>query len=217
MTPSTRSSSGRRWQTWSRSRPPTGWRSRVSREEDIVQAEGGVQDRSRATILRMKDLLAFAYRSRRSSTMTPITSYIAADQMYRKAEERPPAGRDRGRAPGATTPPRRPISCGRRVQDCVVAVSARSERSPSGGVEPGEFVGVGMSVLRITYLETGEADDLRERSRSRADLLGQAAVTSTRSPNKAKDGPFHLHLARRRSSPRRTFRRRRSGRSSSSE
>ncbi len=157
-----------------------------SRKEDILQAEAAFKT-AEADYLRMKDLLG-------SQTVTQkqyddaYNRYVGAQQTYEKLksgsrQEEIDAARQKRDYAAAQVELFR-----KKNRDCFIL-------APSNGtitlkaVEPGEFVGVGATVLRITYLDkvklmiyVTEADLGKIR-------LGQSAkVTIDADPNKLYDG-----------------------------
>lgn len=121
-----------------------------SRKEDIIQSEAAYKA-AEADYQRMKDLLA-------SQTVTQkqyddvYTRYVAAQQTYRKIK----AGLRPEEITNART--RRDYAAAqvdllkKKVHDCVL-VSPTTGIVTLRSIEPGELVGVGTNVLRITDLD----------------------------------------------------------------
>ena len=121
-----------------------------ARREDIVQAEAAYRT-AEADYRRMKDLLA-------SQTVTQkqyddvYARYVAAEQTYQKLlrgsrKEEIIAARARAMAAEAQVDLLR-----KKVRDCVI-VSPAEATVTLRAVEPGEYVGIGNNVLRLTVLD----------------------------------------------------------------
>lgn len=122
-----------------------------SRKEDLVQAEAAFRA-AESDYRRMKDLLATAAVTQKQYDDAE-SRFVAADQTYRKLR----AGLRPEEITGARA--RRDYADAqvellrKKVRDCIVT-------SPAAGtvtlraVEPGELVTTGMSLLRLTDLET---------------------------------------------------------------
>ena len=154
-----------------------------SRKEDVVQAEAAFRT-SETDFSRMKALLA-EHSVTQKSYDDAYARFVAADQTYRKLKSglRPEeiegarVRRDQAAAQADLLK--------KRVRDChVLAPSAGI--ITLRGVEPGELVSTGMTVLRLTYLDriklmiyVNEADLGKVR-------LGQTALISIDSFGKGK-------------------------------
>jgi HlyD family secretion protein len=121
-----------------------------SRKEDVVQAEAAYRT-AETDFQRMKDLITTQSVTQKQYDEA-YARFVAAEQLYRKLK----SGLRPEEINGARL--RRDYATAQRdllkkkVRDCVV-ISPTAGTLTLRGVEPGEFVGVGMSVLRITYLE----------------------------------------------------------------
>jgi HlyD family secretion protein len=154
-----------------------------SRKEDVVQAEAAFRT-SETDFSRMKALLA-EHSVTQKSYDDAYARFVAADQTYRKLKtglrpveiEGTRVRRDQAEAQADLLK--------KRVRDChVLAPSAGI--ITLRGVEPGELVTTGMTVLRLTYLDriklmiyVNEADLGNVR-------LGQTALISIDSFGKGK-------------------------------
>jgi HlyD family secretion protein len=121
-----------------------------SRKEDVIQAEAAYRT-AETDFTRMKDLIATQSVTQKQYD-DAYARYVAAEQLYRKLK----SGLRPEEINGARV--RRDYAAAQRdllkkkVRDC--AVTAPSNGTVTlRGVEPGEFVGIGMNVLRITELE----------------------------------------------------------------
>ncbi len=121
-----------------------------SRKEDLVQAEAAFTN-AKADYDRMKDLLA-------SSTVTQkqyddaYARYVSADQTFRKLRsglrpEEIAGARARRDAAAAQADLLR-----KRLRDCAILAPAAGTVTLRA-VEPGELVGMGSHVIRLTYLD----------------------------------------------------------------
>jgi HlyD family secretion protein len=121
-----------------------------SRKEDILQAEAAYRT-AETDFQRMKALLA-EHSVTQKSYDDAYARYVAADQTYRKLktglrpEEIQGARVRRDQAAAQADLLRK------RVRDCRV-LSPSSGVITLRGVEPGELVTTGMTVLRLTYLD----------------------------------------------------------------
>jgi len=121
-----------------------------SRREDVIQAEAACNT-AETDYNRMKALLA-EHSVTQKNYDDAYARYVAADQTYRKLK--------RGLRPeeieGARV--RRDLAAAqadllkKKVHDCVILSPAKATVTLRG-VEPGELVTPGMTVLRLTYLD----------------------------------------------------------------
>jgi len=121
-----------------------------SREEDIAQAEAAYRA-AQADFKRMKELLSTASVTQKQYDDAEARS-VAAEQTYRKLK----SGLRPEEITGARV--RREYAAAqvdllkKRVRDCVITAPSAGTVTLRG-VEPGELVTMGMSVIRLTYLE----------------------------------------------------------------
>lgn len=121
-----------------------------SRKEDITQAEAAYRAAD-ADFARMKELLATSSITQKQYDDVEAR-YVAAEQTYRKVK----SGLRPEEITGARV--RKEYAAAqadllkKRVHDCVVTAPAAGTVTLRG-VEPGELVTMGMSVIRLTYLE----------------------------------------------------------------
>ena len=146
-----------------------------ARREDIVQAEAAYRTAA-ADYRRMKDLLA-------SQTVTQkqyddvYARYVAAEQTYQKLlagsrKEEIIAARARAAAAEAQVDLLR-----KKVGDCTI-VSPADATVTLRSVEPGEYVGVGNNVLRLTVLDRVKLTIYVSETELGRVRLGQAAGVS---------------------------------------
>jgi HlyD family secretion protein len=121
-----------------------------SREEDIAQTASAYRA-AEADFARMKELLATSSITQKQYDDAEAR-FVAAEQTYRKVK----SGLRPEEITGARV--RKEVAAAqvdllkKRVQDCVVTAPAAGTVTLRG-VEPGELVTMGMSVVRLTYLE----------------------------------------------------------------
>jgi len=154
-----------------------------SRKEDVIQAEAAFRT-AETDFRRMKTLLAEQTVTQKSYD-DAYARYVAAEQTYRKLktglrpEEIEGARVRRDQAAAQADLLRK------RVRDCHVL-------SPSAGiitlrsVEPGELVGTGMTVLRLTYLDRVKLMIYVNETDLGHVQLGQTALISIDSFGKGK-------------------------------
>jgi HlyD family secretion protein len=121
-----------------------------SRKEDVIQAEAAFTS-ANADYLRMKELLASATITQKQYD-DAYARFVAADQTYRKAKNglRPEeinGARARRDAAAAQVDLLK-----KRIRDCAV-VSPAPGTLTLRAVEPGELVGMGSNIARLTYLD----------------------------------------------------------------
>ena len=121
-----------------------------SRKEDVIQAEAAYTS-ANADYLRMKDLLASATITQKQYD-DAYARFVAADQTYRKVKSglRPEeinGARARRDAAAAQVDLLK-----KRIRDCAV-VSPAPGTLTLRAVEPGELVGMGSNIARLTYLD----------------------------------------------------------------
>lgn len=121
-----------------------------SRKEDVIQAEAAYTS-ANADYQRMKELLASATITQKQYD-DAYARYVAADQTYRKAKSglRPEEiNGARARRDGAAA---QVDLLQKRIRDCAVLAPAPGTLTLRA-VEPGELVGMGSNVARLTYLD----------------------------------------------------------------
>jgi HlyD family secretion protein len=121
-----------------------------SRKEDVIQAEAAYTS-AHADYQRMKELLASATVTQKQYD-DAYARYVAADQTYRKAKSglRPEEiNGARARRDGAAA--QRDL-LEKRIRDCAVLAPAPGTLTLRA-VEPGELVGMGSNIARLTYLD----------------------------------------------------------------
>jgi HlyD family secretion protein len=121
-----------------------------SRKEDVIQAEAAYTS-ANADYLRMKDLLASATITQKQYD-DAYARFVAAEQTYRKAKSglRPEeinGARARRDAAAAQVD-----LLQKRIRDCAVIAPAPGTLTLRA-VEPGELVGMGSNIARLTYLD----------------------------------------------------------------
>lgn len=121
-----------------------------SRREDVVQAEAAFQT-AESNYNRMKDLLA-SHTVTQQQYDDAYSWYVAAQQNYQKLKDglRPAeikGARDRRDAATAQANLLR-----KKLRDCIITAPTNGTVTLRA-VEPGELVGVGTNVLRLTYLD----------------------------------------------------------------
>lgn len=121
-----------------------------SRKEDVIQAEAAYTS-ANADYQRMKELLASATITQKQYD-DAYARYVAADQTYRKAKSglRPEEiNGARARRDGAVA---QVDLLQKRIRDCAVLAPAPGTLTLRA-VEPGELVGMGSNIARLTYLD----------------------------------------------------------------
>ena len=121
-----------------------------SRKEDVIQAEAAYTS-ANADHQRMKELLASATITQKQYD-DAYARYVAADQTYRKAKSglRPEEiNGARARRDGAAA---QVDLLQKRIRDCAVLAPAPGTLTLRA-VEPGELVGMGSNIARLTYLD----------------------------------------------------------------
>lgn len=121
-----------------------------SRKEDVIQAEAAYTS-ANADYQRMKELLASATITQKQYD-DAYARYVAADQTYRKAKSglRPEEiNGARARRDGAAA---QVDLLQKRIRDCAVLAPAPGTLTLRA-VEPGELVGLGSNIARLTYLD----------------------------------------------------------------
>ena len=121
-----------------------------SRKEDVIQAEAAYTS-ANADYQRMKELLASATITQKQYD-DAYARYVAADQTYRKAKSglRPEEiNGARARRDGAAA---QVDLLQKRIRDCAVLAPAPGTLTLRA-VEPGELVGMGSNIARLTYLD----------------------------------------------------------------
>ncbi len=121
-----------------------------SRKEDLIQAEAAYTN-ARADHDRMKELLASATITQKQYD-DAYARFVAAEQTYRKAKtglrpEEINAARARRDAASAQVD-----LLQKRIRDCAVVAPAPGTLTLRA-VEPGELVGMGSNIARLTYLD----------------------------------------------------------------
>ena len=121
-----------------------------SRKEDVIQAEAAYTS-ANADYQRMKELLASATITQKQYD-DAYARYVAADQTYRKAKSglRPEEiNGARARRDGAVA---QVDLLQKRIRDCAVLAPAPGTLTLRA-VAPGELVGMGSNIARLTYLD----------------------------------------------------------------
>ena len=121
-----------------------------SRKEDVIQAEAGYTS-ANADYQRMKDLLASATITQKQYD-DAYARFVAAEQTYRKAKNglRPEEiNGTRARRDAAAA---QVDLLQKRIRDCAV-ISPAPGTVTLRAVEPGELVGLGSNIARLTFLD----------------------------------------------------------------
>ncbi len=121
-----------------------------SRKEDLLQAEAAYAS-AKADQQRMKELLATATITQKQYD-DAYTRFVAAEQTYAKMKTglRPAEiSGARARREGALA---QVELLHKRIRDCTVLAPAQGTVTLRA-VEPGEFVGMGSNVIRLTFLD----------------------------------------------------------------
>jgi HlyD family secretion protein len=155
-----------------------------SREEDIAQADAAFRA-AQADFRRMKELLATSSVTQKQYDDAEAR-YVAADQTYRKLKS--------GLRPEEITGARvrkdyaaaQAALLKKKVRDCVI-VSPAAGTVTLRAVEPGELVTMGMSVVRLTYLEKVKLTIYASTAEVGKIRLGQEARVRIDSFEKGKD------------------------------
>ncbi|HTY58462.1 MAG TPA: efflux RND transporter periplasmic adaptor subunit [Bacteroidota bacterium] len=121
-----------------------------SRKEDIVQAEAAFRT-AETDFARMKALLA-EHSVTQKSYDDAYARYVAAEQTYRKLKSGLRPEEIQGARVRRDQAAAQADLLRKRVRDCHV-ISPSAGVITLRGVEPGELVNPGMTVLRLTYLD----------------------------------------------------------------
>lgn len=157
-----------------------------SRKEDLIQAEAAYAT-ARADHDRMKELLASATITQKQYD-DAYARFVAAEQTYRKAKtglrpEEIAAARARRDAASAQVD-----LLQKRIRDCAV-VAPTPGTLTLRAVEPGELVGMGSNIARLTYLDRVKLMIyVPEAELGRVALGAQADVTIDTYPGKPFTG-----------------------------
>jgi len=121
-----------------------------SRKEDVVQAEAAYRT-AETDFSRMKALLA-GHSVTQKNYDDAYTRYVAAEQTYRKLKSGLRPEEIRGSRVRRDQAAAQADLLRKRVRDCTI-LAPSSGIITLRGVEPGELVTPGMTVLRLTYLD----------------------------------------------------------------
>jgi HlyD family secretion protein len=146
-----------------------------SRKEDVLQAEAAYRT-AEADFARMKELIA-AQTVTQKQYDEAYARYVAAEQLYRKLK----SGLRPEEINGARV--RRDVAAAQRdllkkkLRDCALLAPSAGTVTLRG-VEPGEFVAVGTSVLRLTFLDRVKLTIYMNESDVGRISLGQEATVT---------------------------------------
>jgi HlyD family secretion protein len=157
-----------------------------SRKEDIIQAEAAFKN-AEADYIRMKELLT-AQTITQKQYDDAYTKYVAAQQTYQKLQRGSRTEEINGARQRRDYASAQIDLLKKKIHDCYIT-------APSNGtvtlkaVEPGEFVTMGMNILRLTYLDRVKLTIYVNETDLGKIKLGQTAkVTIDANPNKSLDG-----------------------------